>query len=277
MKKLSLLVTFCLSAMMVWSQDVPVPSPYSEVMQRIGLTDVKIEYSRPGVKDRQIFGGLEAYGEVWRTGANAATKITFSTEANIGGQEIKPGTYSIMSVPGQESWEVMLNSNTKVTESSYNADLNVVSFQVEAEKSEMTETMEFTFQNVTKTSADLVFKWENVSWTVKIKVESQKLAKQNIEKAIKDLDNAYDVYYTSAKYYLDEKIDNNKALEWAKKSVEIQEKFWNVYTLSLCYEAVGDKKMAIKTAEKSLALSKEANYAPYIKRNEDNIAKWSKK
>lgn len=276
MKKLNLLITLCISTMMLCAQEVPVPSPYSEVMQRVGLTDVKVEYSRPGVKDRKIFGDLEAYGEVWRTGANAATKITFSTNASFGGQMVEAGTYSIMTVPGEENWEVMLNSNLKVTERSYDPEMNVVATEAQSMKNDMTETMEFSFQNVTSNSADLVFKWEETMWKVHIEVESQKLAEANIEAAIKELDNAYDVYYTAAKYYLDEKIDSEKALQWAKKSVELQEKFWNVYTLSLCYEAVGDKKMAIKTAENSLKLSKEANYAPYIKRNEENIAKWSK-
>lgn len=276
MKKLSLIIALCISSMLAWSQEVPAPSPYAEVMQRIGLTDVKIEYSRPGVKEREIFGGLEAYDEIWRTGANAATKITFSTEASIGGEKVKPGTYSILSIPREGSFEVVLNSNVKVTERSYDPELNVAVFDAPVTSIEMVETMEFTFQNVTSTTADLVFKWEKTMWSIQIKVESQKLAKANIEAAIKDLDNAYDVYYTAAKYYLDEAIDNEKALEWAKQSVDLQEKFWNVYVLSLCYEAVGDKKMAIKTAEKSLALSKEANYAPYIKRNEDNLAKWNK-
>jgi hypothetical protein len=82
------------------AQDLPQPSPYAEVMQRIGLTDVTIEYSRPGVKERKIFGELEPYGQVWRTGANASTKITLSTDAIIGGTDVKAGTYSVFTVTG---------------------------------------------------------------------------------------------------------------------------------------------------------------------------------
>ena len=185
MKKLSLIIALCISSMLAWSQEVPAPSPYAEVMQRIGLTDVKIEYSRPGVKEREIFGGLEAYDEIWRTGANAATKITFSTEASIGGEKVKPGTYSILSIPREGSFEVVLNSNVKVTERSYDPELNVAVFDAPVTSIEMVETMEFTFQNVTSTTADLVFKWEKTMWSIQIKVESQKLAKANIEAAIK--------------------------------------------------------------------------------------------
>ncbi len=277
MKKINLLILVFLTAIFsLNAQDVPVPSPYAEVMQRVGLTDVTIEYSRPGVKDRKIFGGLEAFGEVWRTGANAATKITFSTAVNFGGVDLEAGTYSIMSIPGEKEWKVMLNSDTRVTEGSYKEENNVAVVSVKSMHNKTTETMQFTFQNVKDESADLVFKWEAVMWMIPIKVQAKEMAIENIKKKINEIEGAYGVYNSSARYYLNADMDAKQALEWAKKSVEIESKFWNTYTLSLCYEAVGDKEMAIEIAKKSLQLSEEAEYKPYIKMNKENIEKWSK-
>lgn len=274
--KLSLLGLFI--AVGVQAQDLPKPSPYAEVMQRVGLTDITVMYSRPGVKDRVIFGGLEPFDQVWRTGANQSTKIEFTTDANFGGVDVKAGTYSIVSIPGENEWKVMLNSDLGVQEGSYKAENDVASVTVKPmESEEKTERMTFWFANVTDESADLMFAWENTIWSIPVKVEAKEIAMQNIKDEISKVENAYGLYNSSARYYLDNNQDLDQALEWSKKSVSISEKFWNVYTLSLIYEAKGDKKMAIKTAEKSLELAKAAEYQPYIKMNTDNLAKWKKK
>ncbi|MEQ8623732.1 MAG: DUF2911 domain-containing protein [Vicingaceae bacterium] len=274
--KLSLLGLFI--AVGVQAQDLPKPSPYAEVMQRVGLTDITVMYSRPGVKDRVIFGGLEPFDQVWRTGANQSTKIEFTTDANFGRVDVKAGTYSIVSIPGENEWKVMLNSDLGVQEGSYKAENDVASVTVKPmESDEKTERMTFWFANVTDESADLMFAWENTIWSIPVKVEAKEIAMQNIKDEISKVENAYGLYNSSARYYLDNNQDLDQALEWSKKSVSISEKFWNVYTLSLIYEAKGDKKMAIKTAEKSLELAKAAEYQPYIKMNTDNLAKWKKK
>jgi tetratricopeptide (TPR) repeat protein len=277
MKKIKLLaIAIFAFAASSTAQDLPQPSPYAEVMQRVGLTDITIEYSRPGVKDRKIFGDLEPYNQVWRTGANSATKITLSTDAIIGGVKVKAGTYSVFTIPGESEWKLMLNTDLGASENSYKEENTVANISIEGMKSDLTETLLFSFDNVKDESADLIFAWENVTWNTTIKVASKEEAVKNIESKIKEIENAYGVYNSSAKYYLNAGLDIDKALEWSKKSVEIAEKFWNVYTLSLVYEAKGDKKNALATAKKSLELSKEAEYAPYIKMNTENIAKWSK-
>lgn len=272
MSLLALLVTIG----SVQAQDLPLPSPYSEVMQRIGLTDVTIKYSRPGVKDRTIFGGLEAYGEVWRTGANIATRIKLSTDATIGGTEVKAGEYSIFTIPGEKDWKVMINSDAKASEGSYKAENNIAEITIAGMENEMVETMSFSFVNVKEDEAQLLFEWEKVKWMIPIKVAVADQAVENIKNRISEIENAYGVYNSSARYYLEHDLDLDQALAWSKKSVEIAEKFWNVYTLSLIQHAKGDVKAALASAEKSLALAKEADYKPYIKRNIDNIEKWKK-
>jgi hypothetical protein len=279
-KKLS--VSFLALFLMVFTiqaQELPQPSPYAEVMQRVGLTDVTVKYSRPGVKDRVIFGDLEPFGSVWRTGANSATKIVLSTDAKIGGTEVEAGTYSIMSTPMEEgNWKVFINTDLDVQEGSYKAENNVASIDVKVMKTkEKVESMTFWFANVKPGSMDLMFAWENTSWSIPIEVDFKAMASKNIEEAIEETKSAFRVYNSSARYNFDNDLDMNKALEWSKKSVDMSATFWNVYTLSLIQNKLGMKKEALATAKRSLELANKAEYQPYIKMNTDNIAKWSKK
>ncbi|MBD99527.1 MAG: dihydrolipoamide dehydrogenase [Verrucomicrobia bacterium] len=260
------------------AQELPQPSPYSEVMQRVGLTDVTVKYSRPGVKDRIIFGDLEPFDQVWRTGANSSTKIEFSTTATIGGTKVEAGTYSIMSMPNEAgNWKVFINTDLGVQEGSYDAAKNVAEIEVKAIKTDdKVETMSFWFANVKTGSADLMFAWENTMWSIPIEVNYKEMAVKNIEEAIADAKRAFRVYNSSARYNYDNDLDLNQALEWSKKSVEMDEQFWNVYTLSLIQNKLGMKKEALATAKRSLELSEKADYQPYIKMNKENIANWSK-
>ncbi len=258
------------------AQDLPQPSPFASVMQRVGLTDVTLEYSRPGVKDRTIFGGLEAYGEVWRTGANSATKITLSTDATIGGAALEAGTYSILSIPGESEWKIMFNSDLNVQEGSYDEEKNIAVITVKSDDCENRESLLFYFDQVKNASAVLVFEWEKTRLSIPVEVKSREMAMENIKKELDAIEQPFRAYNSSARYYLSENIELEKALEWSKKSVAANEKFWNVYTLSLIYEAMDNKKMAIETAKKSMQLSEEAKYMPYVKMNKENIEKWSK-
>lgn len=278
MKKFKLFMLAALTTVFtVQAQELPVPSPYAEVMQKVGLTDVKVEYSRPGVKERKIFGGLLKWGQVWRTGANASTKITFSTDANVGGEEIKAGTYSVFTRLEDGAFVVMLNSDVNASEGSFNADNNVLEAKAKVLESEMTETFTITFSNLTENTAELTFRWEKSKWSVPIKVEADEMAMKNIEQKIKEIENSYGAYNAAARYYLEHSKDLDQALAWSKKSVEISAQFWNTITLSKIYAAKGDYKNAIKVAEQSKALAEKANYDAYIKMNDENIKTWKKK
>ena len=109
--------------------EFPSPSPACTLKQRVGLTDIEIVYSRPGVKDRTIFGSLVPYGQVWRTGANAATKITFSTPVKLNGTEIAAGSYSIYTIPGESEWTIIINKNTGQSGTQYDEKADVARFK----------------------------------------------------------------------------------------------------------------------------------------------------
>lgn len=259
------------------AQELPAPSPYAELEQRVGLTDFTLQYSRPSVKDRVIFGDLEAYGEVWRTGANSSTKIEFTTDIVFAGVEVEAGKYSVFTIPGKEMWQIMLNTDLNATENSYEAGKNVVTAEVKSSKIERRESLLFYFDNLRDESADLVLEWESVHVTIPIKVNAAEQAMKNIEAKMNEMEGNFRAYNSSARYYLDNNIDLEKALAWSKKSVEIDEKFWNVYTLSLIHHKMGNKKEALAAANRSMELAVKDDYQPYVKMNKENIAAWSKK
>lgn len=273
------MMTVAVSLLSVQAQELPAPSPYGEVMQRVGLTDVKIEYSRPGVKDREIFGGLLKWGSIWRTGANASTKISFSTDAMLGEEKVKveAGTYSVFTKLEEGAWTVMLNSDMNASEGSFDASKNVAEIKVTPSEGEMVESLTFTFANLTESGAHWSFAWEKMHWAIPIEVETDEMAMKNIESKIKEVESTHGVYNSAARYYLEHDKDLEQALKWSKKSVEISAQFWNTMTLSKIYAAKGDFKNAIKIAEQSKALAQKAEYDAYIKMNDENINTWKKK
>lgn len=164
-KKLFTLVLIMSVTMMVNAQDKkPVPSPRAQLSQVVGLTDVTIDYSRPSMKGRTIFGGLETYGKVWRTGANARTKITFSDDVTIDGKSLKAGTYAIFTIPTETSWEVIFYTDHKGGGAPATLDESLVALKTSAEVRKLSfdvETLLITIGNLTNVSADLQIIWEN--------------------------------------------------------------------------------------------------------------------
>jgi len=164
-----------LFSLQVNAQDKPAASPLGKVYQRVGVTDMEVTYSRPSVKGRSIFAadGLQAYGKLWRTGANGATKISFSTDVMIGGKKVAAGEYSILSIPGADEWTLIVNSDAGLRGTGgYSKDKDAVRLMVKpGEYPSNVETMTIAFANVTDTSTDLVILWEKTMIAVPITVE----------------------------------------------------------------------------------------------------------
>jgi hypothetical protein len=274
MKKTLLVLAFAIATLFTSAQYFPSPSPLAREYQMVGLTEMEVEYSRPGVKDRVIFGELVPFEKLWRTGANKATKITFSNDVSFNGTAVEAGTYAIFTIPMKDKIMVMLNSNAdQGGTGNYDESLNVATTEVPFKKgSQMVERMRFSFENVEDSKVDLVFEWSNMMFSVPISVDTDGLVVASMDAKMKEIEGLYGFYEDAASYYLANDRDKVKALEMAKKSTEIKEVFWNMHTLAKAYKANGDMKMAKKTAEKSLEMSKEADYEPYIKMNEKMIA-----
>ena len=279
-KHVFLLLMFASSITMMQAQlQTPAPSPSGKVEQRIGLTDVVVEYSRPSKKGREIFGDVVPYDAVWRTGANAATKITFSDDVNFGGAEVKKGSYALLTKPGKKTWSIMLYPHTSTSFGSY-LESDVLPTTVTVEAIEMpketdVETFMIGFDGLSNHDGTLFLLWERTFVPVVIKVNTDKTVEASITKVMAG-PTAGD-YFSAASYYYAEKKDLNKALEWINKSISMgNEKYWVLRTKSLIQADLGDKKGAIETATKSLELAKADDNQDYIRMNEASIAEWKK-
>ncbi len=271
---LAFVLTFGLNAQI----ETPQPSPFAEMEQVVGLTDVKIEYCRPSMRGRKIFGDLVPYDKLWRTGANANTKITFGDDVTIDGQTLKAGTYAIFTKPGMESWDVMFYSDASNWGTPRNWDEAMVVAKTTATAYAMeypVETFTITLDNLTSNSAVMGFMWENLYVPVKFEVPTDAKATASIEKMMSG-PGAGD-YFSAAVYYLNEGKDMNKAKMWIDKATEMTAKeprFWFLRQKSLIYAKMGDTKGAIESAKKSLELAEKAGNADYVKMNKDSLKEW---
>ncbi|MBT8295835.1 MAG: DUF2911 domain-containing protein [Gramella sp.] len=276
-KLLSIAIIFCLTFSVSAQIETPAPSPFGKIEQKVGLTDVSVEYSRPGMRGRTIFGDLVPYGEVWRTGANANTKITFSDDVKINGKELKKGTYGIYTIPNKDSWEVMFYSESDNWGVPQNWDESKVAVKATAKTMEMPmkmETFTILIDDLKNNSATLNFIWENTIAMLDMEVPTDAKASASIEKVMNG-PSAND-YFAAASFYHESGKDLNKALEWVTKATEMagDQAFWMLRRKSLIEADMGKKDQAIATAKKSLASAEKASNADYVKMNKESIQEW---
>ncbi len=258
----------------------PAPSPTSKTELKVGLTDVTLEYSRPSMRGRAIFGSLVPYGKTWRTGANANTKITFGDDVTIDGDSLKKGTYAIYTVPNAESWDVIFYSDATNWGTPRKWDESKVAAKATAKVINFPGMDMETFTILIDDLADgksgkLNFLWDDTIVTVKIGVPSEAQALASIDKVMGG-PTAND-YFSAAGYYRKSGKDLNQALTWITKATELRkEAYWMMREKSLVLAAMDNKKGAIEAAKSSLATAKEAGNADYVKMNEDSITEWSK-
>ena len=278
MKKLFLLVCVALVSVTMEAQiNTPAPSPASKLIQTVGLTEVSVDYSRPSMRGRTIFGDLVPFDKVWRTGANMRTKITFSNDVTVSGQELKAGTYAILTKPGAQAWEVYFYTEYQAGGAPKVLDESKIAAKVKAEVLTMpmdVETFTLTIDDLENNGATLGILWEKTYVGVRFDVPTDAAVSKNIENVLSG-PGAND-YYAAATYYSSTGKDINKAKEWMDKAMAMTEKpaFWQLRQQSLIQAKSGDKKAAIATAKKSLAASEEAGNADYVKMNKDSLKEW---
>ncbi len=266
-----LIVLFGFAAMAQIS--TPLPSPAASVMQEVGLTDVTIEYCRPGVKDRMIFGDLVPFDKLWRTGANGRTKITVSNDLMIAGKRVQAGTYSIFSIPGEEEWTIIINNDVTSFVGAYDERDDLFRFKVKpTETSEKVERMQFSFVNITDDAMEIRLEWNMTRISFMVTANADETIVKEIESAMEGI--SYRTYYDAAMYYLSTDRDLDKALTWVDKALEKRETYWMVHGKAKIQAAMGEYKEAIKTAERSKELAKESESESYMKLNDKAIAKW---
>lgn len=280
MKKLALLgMLLSLSFSGLAQIATPQPSPLSTMEQQVGLTDVTVEYSRPSMKGRKVFGNLVPYDKLWRTGANKNTIVSFSDDVTVGGKALKAGSYALFTKPGEAVWEVIFYADTNNWGTPQNWDASKVAASVKAQvyPVEMPiETFTMTIDDIHNNGAMLGILWENVYVGVKFEVPTQEKAMKSIE-AVMAGPSGND-YYSAASYYLEEGKDLNKAKDWIEKAVAANpQAFWMMRKQSLIYAKMGDTKSAIAAAKNSLAAAEKAGNADYVKMNKDSLKEWGAK
>ncbi len=243
----------------------PAPSPTQTLKQNFGLSEISLEYSRPSAKERTIFGDLVPFGKVWRTGANASTKITFADAVTIGGTLVEPGTYAIYTMPNKQSWEVMFYKDLKMggNVNDYNKKDELFRTKVTPSTlSEKVETFTMNFDNITSNTCELIITWENTKVAIDISTDIETSIMKNIE-TVMNTDSK--PYYQAATYYYQNDKDQKKALEWANLAVAQNPKAFWVQMLKARIEAKsGDKKAAIASANRVITLATEAKNDDYV-------------
>ncbi len=280
LKKLLMLLTIVGVTSAINAQiKTPQPSPAAKMEQVVGLTDVTIEYSRPSMNGRTIFGNLVPFGEVWRTGANANTKITFSNDVTIDGKELKKGTYAIYTIPNATSWEVIFYNDATNWGNPEKWDESKVALKTTATVQQLpmkVESFTLMLNDLKNDSAELAILWENSYVGVKFEVPTDKATMKSIETALAG--PTKNDYFQAATYYHTTGKDLKQALEWMKKATAGDDPaFWYLRRMSLIQADLGDKAGAIATAKKSLAAAEKAGNADYVKMNKESIEEWTKK
>jgi tetratricopeptide (TPR) repeat protein len=246
----------------------PQPSTTQTIKQDFGLGTIELSYSRPNMKGRKIFGDLVPFNDVWRTGANSATTLTFTDDVTIGGTKIATGKYGLLSIPSATEWTLIITKQTDVTSpAAYKQENDVVRVKVKPVMLPKTvETFTATLANITNSSCDLQLSWEKTLVSLKITTEVDSKVMAQIAEAMK---TEKPPYYSAAVYYADNGKDLNQALVWFEKAVEQSPNaYWVHYQRAKALAKAGKKAEAMESSKKSMLLAKEQKNIDYVKLNE---------
>ena len=274
MRNLSLLVliTFFSYLAPLTAQNLKVPtlSPFSEIKQEIGLTEITLSYARPSAKGRAIFGGLVPYGETWRTGANASTKLTFSEEVKVAGNALPAGAYALYTIPGEEEWTIIIHKNTQLRSIAGGAvkpENDAFRFQVKPTKNPIkVETFTIQFTNLHTKGCHLQLAWENtlVEFPIEVEVDA-KIAAQMADFLKTPEKITHQVYFRAAEYYLHNGKDLNQAMDWINAALAKNENSYRYGLLkSKIYAAQGNHPMAVSTVKMAHDWARAADNANYM-------------
>lgn len=255
----------------------PPVSSAQKVTQGLGINDVQLTYNRPSMRGRKIFGGLVPYGEVWRTGANTVSAITFAETVTVAGHQVPAGTYGILTIPDQKEWTVILSKNSQQWGSySYSEDEDQLRFAVTPTTlADAVETFTIDFSDVTTNSLRINITWENTKVGFDVKVDQDAVIMASIDEAMKGEEKPY---LPAAQYYYNNDKDINKALEWVNEAEKANDKAPYIkYWKALIQLKAGDKEGAAATAKRGVEIAKAGGNSEYVKLNGEVLEQASKR
>lgn len=266
--------------------ELPQPSPQAKVSYKLGMTNIEIDYCSPGVKGRTIWGELEPYGEVWRTGANASTKITFDKELTVGRQKLKAGTYALYTIPNKEEWTVILSNNTELWGADgYEEKDDATRFTVNPQKtSEFVERLRFLISEDPKdrNNGIITLQWENLQISFNVKTDIKEQAEAAIQEKLDESKRTWRYLMQAASFY-QEMGDLDKALETINQSIDMNEYYYNYYLKGMILAEKEDYNGAMAAADKALEIGPKLpedlrkRFENYKENIEASRTEWSKK
>lgn len=255
---------------------LPRPSPAASVSQTIGVTEVTIHYSRPGVKDRKVWGELVPYGEVWRTGANENTTITFSTAVKVEGHELPAGTYGVQTIPTADQWTLILSKDAEMWGAyNYKQENDALRAPVKPMAAEHQERLSFDFEDVTDNSAKVVLHWEKIRVPFTVEVDTPKLAVAGVKDGLR-----WQSFVQAANWCVQANTCLDDASRWLDAAVALDAGFATQRAKALLLAKQNDFKGAAAWGEKALAAAKTTTPAPQPQQVADlekSVADWKKK
>jgi hypothetical protein len=245
--------------------EFPAASPAATVKQRVGLTDIEINYSRPSMRGREVFGKLEPFGAVWRTGANSATKLILSTPVKFNGTEVPAGTYALFSIPERGDWTIIINKvSGQWGAYSYDAKNDVARVKATpVPLAQPVETFTITFSDLANAStATLNLMWETVRVPIKVEVDLVGMFVPQVE-ALMNSEEPKKPYFSAAMFYYENNLDLKKAAAWMDAAIaETPNQMWMIYRKGLIHAKMGDKAGALAAAQQSLDLVQSDTKSP---------------
>jgi tetratricopeptide (TPR) repeat protein len=244
---------------------LPQVSQKATVSQTIGLTDITISYHRPGVKGRQIWGGLVPYGEVWRAGANENTTISFSSPVKVEGQPLAAGTYGLHMIPNEGDWTIAFSTVSWAWGSfSYDPEEDALRVAVKPQPAPFKEWLAYDFEDPGPDSVKVVLRWEKLAVPFTVLVDTPAVVVANIRKELRGLPRfSWQGWNQAAAYCAREKVNLDEAMEWADRSIGVQEDFANLRTKAALLELKGDTGAAEKLRARALPLATEVELNAY--------------
>lgn len=245
--------------------NLPDASQHARVTQRVGVTDITIDYHRPLVRGRKIFGGLQAYGQVWRAGANYNTTIEFSDPVTVEGQPLPKGLYGLHLIPGETSWVVIFSRNSTSWGSfTYDKAEDALRVTVKPQAIENHEALSYDFDDPRPDSALITMRWERVAVPFKVEVNTHEIVRQSLRNQLRARPQfEWQAWQEAADYLLNNKLSAEEALKYAERSIEIEDRFENEMTKAQALSALGRREEALAARDKAIAKGSQIQVHSY--------------
>jgi tetratricopeptide (TPR) repeat protein len=245
--------------------NLPDASQHARVTQRVGITDITIDYHRPLVRGRKIFGGLLAYGQVWRAGANFNTTVEFSDPVAVEGQPLAKGVYGLHMIPGETSWVVIFSKNSTSWGSfTYDQAEDALRVNVKPRAAENQEALSYDFEDPRPDSAVITMRWEKVAVPFKVEVNTPEIVRQSLRNQLRARPQfEWQAWEEAAEYLLNNGLGADEALKYADRSVEIEDRFENEMTRAHALGALGRKEEALAARDAAIAKGSQLQVHSY--------------